>query len=79
MATFKESAWKFSIAEGTSFFWLVRFNPARSILEVFRDPIYYGKIPPLDHLALALVIAVVMLAVGIVSFRRSSDRIPFHL
>ena len=27
--------------------WVVRFNPMRSILEVFRDPIYHGKIPPL--------------------------------
>jgi ABC-type polysaccharide/polyol phosphate export permease len=29
---------------------LVRFNPVRSILEVFRDRIYFGKIPPLSHL-----------------------------
>ena len=29
---------------------LVRFNPVRSILEVFRDPIFYGKVPPLTHL-----------------------------
>ncbi len=68
-----------AIVEGTSFNWMVRFNPARSILEVFRDPIYYGKIPPFDHLALALVIAVAVLAIGIVLFRRSSDRIPFHI
>ncbi len=67
------------IAGDTSFYWLVRFNPARSILEVFRDPIYYGKIPPLDHLSVALAIAVALLAIGIVSFRRSSDRIPFHI
>ena len=33
------------------FRWLVRFNPIRSILEVFRDPIYFGKIPPPQHLA----------------------------
>ncbi len=67
------------IAEGTSFYWLVHFNPTRSILEVFRDPIYYGKIPPLDHLSLAAGIALAVLAIGIVSFRRSADRIPFHI
>ena len=59
--------------------WVVRFNPMRSVLEVFRDPIYYGKIPPADHLAVALVISVVALAVGIYTFRRSSDAIPFYV
>lgn len=68
-----------AIVDGTRFDFLVRFNPVRSILEIFRDPIYYGKIPPLDHFALAAVIAVAALAVGIVSFRRSSDRIPFYI
>ena len=29
--------------------WVVRFNPVRSILEVFRDPIYQGEIPPITH------------------------------
>jgi ABC-2 type transport system permease protein len=59
--------------------WLVRFNPIRSILEVFRDPIYFGKIPPLSHLTVSLTITAVVLAVGVVAFRRSSDRIPFYL
>lgn len=59
--------------------WLVRFNPLRSILEVFRDPIYYGKVPPLSHLAVAVGITLVVLAVGIVAFRRSSDRIAFYV
>ena len=68
-----------AIVEGTKFFWLVRFNPIRSILEVFRDPIYYGKIPPWDHLALAVVIALAVLAIGTISFNRSSDRIPFYI
>lgn len=68
-----------SIAADTDFFWAVRFNPIRSILEIFRDPIYYGKLPPLDHFSLSLVIAVVLLAIGVVAFRKSSDRIPFYL
>lgn len=59
--------------------WLVRFNPIRSILEVFRDPIYYGKIPPLRHLAAAVIIAAVAVGVGSIVFRRSSDRIPFYV
>jgi ABC-type polysaccharide/polyol phosphate export permease len=58
---------------------VVRFNPLRSILEVFRDPIYQGEIPPASHLLVAAGIAVAMLAVGLVVFRRSSDRIPFYV
>src|SRR5215208_3543552 len=59
--------------------WIVRFNPVRSILEVFRDPIYQGEIPPLTHLSVAVGIAVLALAVGGWAFRRSSDRIPFYV
>lgn len=56
----------------------VRFNPVRSILEIFRDPIYYGKIPPLSHLSVAVGITLLVLWAGSVAFRRSIDRIPFY-
>lgn len=59
--------------------WIVRFNPIRSILEVFRDPIYNGKIPPLSHLAVAVGVTVLLLAIGAAAFRRSSDRIPYYV
>lgn len=59
--------------------WVVRFNPIRSILEVFRDPIYQGEIPPLSHLAVSVGIAVLVFALGFWVFRRSSDRIPFYV
>ena len=58
---------------------LVRFNPVRSILEVFRDPIYNGKVPPLSHLAVAAALAVVVLLIGAMAFRRSCNRIPFYI
>jgi ABC-type polysaccharide/polyol phosphate export permease len=58
---------------------LVRFNPVRSILETFRDPIYWGKIPPLSHLSVAVGIAIVALVIGALAFRKSSDRIPFYV
>lgn len=61
------------------FRWLVRFNPIRSVLEVFRDPIYFGKIPPLSHLSVTLVIALGALLIGALAFRKSSDRIPFYI
>ena len=59
--------------------WLVRFNPIRSILEVFRDPIYHGKIPPLSHLLVAVGVTAAMLAIGAAAFRKSSDRIPYYV
>jgi ABC-2 type transport system permease protein len=59
--------------------WVVRFNPIRSILEVFRDPIYHNKVPPLSHLSVSIGIAVIALALGAWLFRRSSDRIPFYI
>jgi ABC-2 type transport system permease protein len=59
--------------------WVVRFNPIRSILEVFRDPIYRSKIPPLSHLSVSIAIAVLALVLGAWLFRRSSDRIPFYI
>lgn len=59
--------------------WVVRFNPVRSILEVFRDPIYFQKVPPLTHLSVAALVAAIALALGYWSFRRSADRIPFYV
>jgi ABC-2 type transport system permease protein len=61
------------------FQWIVRYNPLRSVLEVFRDPIYFGKVPPLSHLAVAIGITVAVLVIGAVAFRRSSDRIAFYV
>jgi ABC-type polysaccharide/polyol phosphate export permease len=59
--------------------WIVRFNPIRSILEVFRDPIYQGEVPPLSHLGVCLGISILALALGAWVFRKSSDRIPFYV
>jgi ABC-2 type transport system permease protein len=59
--------------------WIVRYNPIRSILEVFRDPIHYGKVPPLEHLAVCVLIAVLALVAGAIAFHRSSDRIAFYV
>jgi ABC-type polysaccharide/polyol phosphate export permease len=67
------------ILEGSPYLPLVRFNPVRSIMEVFRDPIYQGEIPPLSHLTVCVGIVLVVLALGAFTFRRSSDRIPFYI
>ncbi len=68
-----------SILEGNLAYQVIRFNPIRSILEVFRDPIFFDKVPPLTHLTVAGGITLAILALGIFVFRRSSDRIPLHI
>lgn len=67
------------IVAGHAFYWVIRFNPVRSILEVFRDPIYLHKIPPLTHLSVAVGLAVLALILGAYAFKKSSDRIPFYI
>lgn len=61
------------------FLWVVRFNPLRSVLEVFRDPIYYGKVPPAGHLAVAIIVTVTVMISGMLVFRYSKDRIAFYV
>ncbi len=61
------------------FAWITRWNPVRVVLDVFREPIYAGRIPSAAHLALAAAIAAVSLGVGVAVFRRSSDRIVLYL
>jgi len=61
------------------FRWAVRYNPLRSVLEVFRDPIYFGKIPPWSHLTVTLLIVITALVLGILTFRKTSDRIPLYV
>jgi len=68
-----------SILKNSRYLPLVRFNPVRSILEVFRDPIYHGKVPPLTHLTVCVGIALGALVIGAFAFRRTSDRIPFYI
>lgn len=59
--------------------WVVRYNPVRSVLEVFRDPIFYGKVPPFEHIAVAVTVALAALLIGVVAFRRGRHRISYYV
>jgi ABC-type polysaccharide/polyol phosphate export permease len=59
--------------------WIVRANPLRVLLDVFRAPIYDGALPATLDVGLALAVAAVALAIGGFTFRRSSDRIPYYV
>lgn len=71
--------WPLEIVQGRKFYWVLHYNPLRSILEIFRDPIYHNKLPPWTHFSYALVISVVVFLIGYKAFRRSADRIPFYV
>lgn len=59
--------------------WFIRFNPLRSMLEIFRDPIYYGKIPPLSHVAVSAVLAGLACLIGVRVFRYLEPRLGEEL
>ncbi|REJ72994.1 MAG: ABC transporter permease [Acidobacteria bacterium] len=61
------------------FYWIVHYNPIRSVLEVFRDPIYLSKIPPIQHLSVALLCAMASFAIGVWIYRKSERRIAFFV
>ncbi len=52
------------------FRWLVRLNPMTFFVEIVRDPIYNGRIPPLRTYSLALLFAFAAVVFGWMIFRR---------
>jgi ABC-2 type transport system permease protein len=61
------------------FRWLIRINPLVYIVEVVRDPIYYGIIPSPTTLLLATVISLGSLCIGWMIFRYTAPRFHAHL
>ena len=61
------------------FRWLVKLNPLVYIVEIVRDPIYYGILPARTTLQLATVIAFGSLAIGWMIFRHMAPRFHAHL
>lgn len=59
--------------------WLIKLNPLVYIVEIVRDPIYYGIIPSRDTLLVATVVSLGSLASGWMIFRHSASRFHAHL
>lgn len=59
--------------------WLVELNPLTLLLEIVRDPIYYGRIPSVRTYGLALALALTALVVGWLIFRRLAPRFDGRL
>lgn len=60
-------------------FWVVRLNPMYYLLEVYRAPVYYGRLPDLDILIPAVLIAVTTLAAGWIVFTQKADEFSYRI
>lgn len=51
---------------------IYKLNPMVHMLSLFREPIYSGNLPPLHTLGIALMCSTLMLAVGMILFKKYS-------
>ena len=59
--------------------WPIKLNPLVYIVEIVRDPIYYGILPAPTTLLLAVVLALGSVAIGWMIFRHLAPRFHAHL
>jgi lipopolysaccharide transport system permease protein len=57
----------------------LRLNPLAYLLPLVRDPVYYGRLPPLSVLGVATGGSILMLAVGLAVFQRLAPRHVHYL
>ncbi len=60
-------------------FWVVRLNPMYYLLEVYRAPVYYGRLPGLDILIPAVLIALIFLVTGWIVFTQKADEFSYRI
>lgn len=61
------------------FRWLIELNPLTLLVEIVRDPIYYGRIPSASTFGMALALALSALLIGWLIFRRLAPRFDGRL
>ena len=60
-------------------FWITHLNPMYYLIELFRAPLYYGRIPSLAEIAPAAAIALVTLVIGWIFFTYRSDEFAYRI
>ena len=60
-------------------FWISHLNPMYYLVEVFRAPTYYGRMPTLEEFLPALIVSVVSLVVGWILFTNRSDEFAYRV
>jgi ABC-type polysaccharide/polyol phosphate export permease len=61
------------------FRWLMKINPMAYLVEIVRDPIYYGILPSPATMAISTVLAFGSVAIGWMIFRHLAPRFHAHL
>ncbi|RJP50778.1 MAG: ABC transporter permease [Anaerolineaceae bacterium] len=59
-------------------FWLFHLNPMYYLIQMFRQPIYEGNLPPFPQLAMGTVIAMFTLVLGWIVFSIKADDFAYH-
>jgi ABC-2 type transport system permease protein len=59
--------------------WITRLNPMFYLIELFRMPIYYGRVPDLSLMLISGGIAIITLFVGWMFFTSKSDEFAYRV
>jgi len=51
--------------------WIVKLNPAYYMIEIYRDALFYGKLPEFNILVPFLIFSVVLFVISIWFFRKT--------
>ncbi len=57
---------------------LLKFNPLFHLVNLFRDPLYYGRMPSLQSVAICSIIGIGTLILGWIIFSRMTDEIAYR-
>jgi ABC-2 type transport system permease protein len=59
--------------------WIVHLNPMYYLIKLFRTPIYDGRLPDLNELAISTAIALVTLVAGWIIFSHKADEFAYRV
>ncbi len=60
-------------------FWITHLNPMYFLIELFRGPIYYGRLPTLAEFLPAFLISITILVLGWIVFTNKSDEFAYRV
>jgi ABC-type polysaccharide/polyol phosphate export permease len=67
------------LGEDSFWYFVYNLNPATRFAEAYRDVLYDMRMPPWDHIAYLVILAVVSLGLGMVVFNRLEGRVADEL
>ncbi len=59
--------------------WYINLNPMNHLVELFRSPIYSGRLPDLNTMIIAGIMAITSLFVGLWVFARKVDEFAYRI